>query len=216
MDNKTAATDLLLYYRRFLPPTIATQIVEEIEKVPERKLWTPEDLKCEEHFKATTKRRPDGQLVVKLPLKEETGQLGNSLQQARGQLRRLLFHLERNTEVYKKYNNFIDEFVNLGHKEQLADNQLVRLHYNCFYIPHQLVSKGSSATKKTSSDFQRIIKDIWNITQRKIDGWTNSSERTFQQFVLLRIASGNTLSDIANMYRQVQLEEEDRDYRQIL
>ena len=93
----------------------------EIEEVPERKRWTPEELKCEEHFKATTKRRPDGRFVVKLLFKEEIGLLGDSLQQARRRLRSLLYRLERNPELYKKYNNFINEFLNLGHMEEVPD-----------------------------------------------------------------------------------------------
>ena len=113
----------------------------EIEEVPERKLWLPEELKCEKHFKATTTRRPDGRFVVKLPFKEEIGLLGDSLKQARRRLRSLLYRLERNPELYKKYNNFINEFLNLGHMEEVTDNELVRPHYNCFYMPHHCVFK---------------------------------------------------------------------------
>ena len=47
----------------------------EIEEVPERKLRTIEMLICEEHFKATTKLRPDGRFVVILPFQEEVGLL---------------------------------------------------------------------------------------------------------------------------------------------
>ena len=113
-----------------------------------KKMWTPEELKCEEHFKATTKRRLDGQFVVKLPFKEEVGLLGDSIQQAGGRLRNLLSSFDRNPELYKKYNNFINKFINLGHMEEIPDNGLVRPHYNCFYMPHHCVFKDSSTTTK--------------------------------------------------------------------
>ena len=94
----------------------------EIEEVPER---SPEELKCEEHFKSPTKSRPDGQFMVKLPIKEEVGLLGDSLQQARRRLRSLLFRLERNPDLYQKYKNFINEFFHLGHMDETPDNELV-------------------------------------------------------------------------------------------
>ena len=82
-------------------------------------MWTPEELKCEEHFKATTKCRPAGRFVVKMPFKEEIGFFGDSLQQARRRLRSLIFRLERNPELDRNYKNFINEFVNLGHMEEI-------------------------------------------------------------------------------------------------
>ena len=136
----------------------------EIEKVPERKLWTPEELKCEEHLKATTKRRPDGRFVVKLPFKEEIGLLGDSLQQARRRLRSLLYRLERNPELYKKYNNFINEFANFGHMEEVSDNELVRLHFNCFYMPHHCVFRDSSTTTKLRVVFDASAKTTSGIS----------------------------------------------------
>ena len=189
----------------------------EIEEVPEKKLWTPEELKCEEHFKATTKRRPDGRFVVKLPFKEEIGLLGDSLQQARRRLRSLLYRLERNPELYKKYNNFINEFLNLGHMEVIPDNELVRPHYNCFYIPHHCVFKDSSTATKLRVFFDASAKTTSGISLNdKLMVGPTVQKDLFSILIRFRMHQVALSADIAKMYRQVELEEEDRDYHRIL
>ena len=72
--------------------------------------------------------------MVKLQFKEEIGLLGDSLQQARRRRRSLHFRFERNPEIYKKFNNFINEFVNLGHMEEIPDNDLLQPHFNRFFM----------------------------------------------------------------------------------
>ena len=188
----------------------------EIEENPERKMWTPEEVKSEEHFKVTTKRRPDGRFVVKLPFKEEIGLLGDSLQQALRRLRSLLFRLERNPELYKKYNSFINEFINLDHKF-VPDNELVRPHYNCFYMPHHCVFKDSSTTAKLRVVFDASAKTKSGISlnDELMVGPTVKKD-LFSVLIRFRKHQVALSADIAKMYRKVELEEEDRDYHRIL
>ena len=50
----------------------------EIEEMPATKHLTDEERRCEEHFKSTTRRSPEGRFIVKLPFKNEIGELGDS------------------------------------------------------------------------------------------------------------------------------------------
>ena len=50
----------------------------ETEEVPAIKPWIPGERGCEEHFNSTTRCSPEGRFIVKLPLKEEVGALGDS------------------------------------------------------------------------------------------------------------------------------------------
>ena len=91
----------------------------EIEEVPATKHLTNEERRCEEHFKSTTRRSPEGRFIVKLPFKNETGELGDSQQQAQRRLRSLLHRLQKQPDLYRRYNEFINEFIKLGHMEEV-------------------------------------------------------------------------------------------------
>ena len=48
----------------------------EIEEVPATKHLTEEERTCEEQFKSTIRRNPDGRFIVQLPFKKKNGELG--------------------------------------------------------------------------------------------------------------------------------------------
>ena len=50
----------------------------ENEAVPETKLWSLEELDCEEHYVQTHSRDENGRYVVRLPFKKERALLGDS------------------------------------------------------------------------------------------------------------------------------------------
>ena len=180
-------------------------------------MWTPEELKCEEHFQTTTKRRPAGKFVVKMPFKEEIGFFGDSLQQTRGLLRCLVFRLERNPELDRNYNNFINEFINLGHMEEIPDNELVRPHYKCFYMPHHCVLKDSSTTTKLRVIFDASAKTTSGISLNgKLMVRLTVQKDLFSILFRFRMHQAEVLVDIAKFNRQVELEEEYRVYHRIL
>ena len=155
--------------------------------------------------------------MVKLPFKEEVGLIGDSPQQARRRLLNLLFRLERNPELYKEYSNFIIEFVNLGHMEEVRDKELVRSHYNCFYTPHYCVFKDSSKTTKLRVVFDASAKTTFRISLNdKLMLGPTVQKDLFSILIRFRMHQVKFSAEIAKMYRQVVLEEEDRNYHRIL
>ena len=154
--------------------------------------------------------------MVELPFKEEVGLLGDSLQQARRRLRSLLFCLERNTELYKKYNKFINEFSNLGHIEEVPDNELMRPHYNCLYMPHRCVFKDSSTATKLRVVFDALAKttSVTSLNDKLMLGPTVQKD-LFGIFIRFPMHPVPLSANIAKTYRQVELEE-DRGYHRIL
>ena len=91
----------------------------DIDEVPSTNYLTDEEKRCEENFKSTTKRSPEGGFIVKLPFQKKIGELGDSQQQARGRFRSLIHRLQEKPDLYRRYNEFINEFNKLGHKEEV-------------------------------------------------------------------------------------------------
>ena len=198
---------------RFLSATKATQIYKVFGK--SRKFQKENcDQQSSLNVRNTSKQQLNaGQmddLVVKLPFKEEVGQLGDSLQQARRQLRSLIFRLERKPELYKKYNNFINEFISLGHIEEVPDNELVRPHCNCFSMSQHCVSKDSSTTTKFRVVFDASAKTTsGKFFNDKLMVGPTVQKDLFSILIRFRMHQVELSADIARMYRQVDLEEED-------
>ena len=155
--------------------------------------------------------------MVKLSFEEEFGLLGDSLQQARRRLHSLLFRLERNPELYKKYNNFINEFINLGPMEEAPDKELVRPHYNFFYMPHPCFFKDLGTTKKIRNVFDASAKTTSGTSHNdKLMVGPAARKDLFSTLIRFRMHQVAFSAVIAKFNRQVVLEEEDRDYHRIL
>ena len=87
--DKTYTNDLQTFFVSSGPENLRR--FWEIEEVPAAQLWTAEEKRCDDHFKETTRRSPEGRFIVKLPFKNETKALGDSLQQAKKRLRNPTF-----------------------------------------------------------------------------------------------------------------------------
>ena len=140
--DKTYTNDLQTFFVSSEPENL--QRFCEIEEVPAAQLWTIEEKGCDDHFKETTRKRPEDSFIVKLPLKNETKALTDSLQQDKKRLRSLLFRLERQPDLYKRYAEFIGEFFHLGHMKKFPTSELIKPVENCYDLCHHCVFRESS------------------------------------------------------------------------
>ncbi|KYN39315.1 hypothetical protein ALC56_06302, partial [Trachymyrmex septentrionalis] len=90
----------------------------EIEEVSQEASRSPEEHQCEEHFKATHSRTPEG---------------------------RLSFDYRLKTDHLRKYREFIADYETLGHMIKSLPTEVVKPEQN-YYIPHLAVLRDSSAT----------------------------------------------------------------------
>ena len=98
--EKTYTNDLQTFFVSSEPEIL--ELFWEIEEVPAAQLWTTtEEKRCDDHFNETTRRSPEGRFIVKLPFKNETKALGDSLQQAKKRLRSLLLDWKDNLTFTK-------------------------------------------------------------------------------------------------------------------
>ena len=95
----------------------------ELENIPHKKHLTTEKKLCEKHYDTTTRRNENGRFVVQMPFKENS-RLGLSKITAMRRYLNLESKLHANPELQKKYAEFIQEFLDLGHLEKVPSEDL--------------------------------------------------------------------------------------------
>lgn len=95
-----------------------------LEECTTRKLWSQEEILCEEHFQLHTKRE-NGRFVVTIPLKDSLSKLDDSKSQAEKRFMLLEKKLNRNETLQNEYVKFMREYEELGHMRKVSnfDNQ---------------------------------------------------------------------------------------------
>ncbi|XP_031632795.1 uncharacterized protein LOC116346734, partial [Contarinia nasturtii] len=165
-----------------------------------------------EHYDNNTRRNEDGRYVVTLPFRDNIEDLGNSRRNALAQLLHQERRLERDAKLKQMYDEFINEYINMGHMVECEDSDI----QSGYYLPHHAVFKDSTTTKlrvvfdasrKTSSGLSlndcmmagpRIQDELYNIMLR------------FRSYEIAFTA------DVAKMYRQILVAEEQQNYQRIL
>ncbi|XP_015189825.1 PREDICTED: uncharacterized protein LOC107073646 [Polistes dominula] len=103
---------------------------------------TPEEQKCELHFKTTHSRDSTGRCIVKIPLKLPPTVLGDSYQTVHRSLQRILKRLGRDTQYDRLYTQFMPEYEQAQHMIKLDDSLVGRRSH--YYLPHHVVLKPDS------------------------------------------------------------------------
>ena len=96
--------------------------------------------------------------------KEDSEPLGDSYHQAKRRLRSLIFPLEKQPDVYNRNSLFIQEFIQLGHMEEVPRNKIHMPATNCFYLPHHCVIEDASSTTKLRVVFDASAKSASGVS----------------------------------------------------
>ncbi|XP_046601938.1 uncharacterized protein LOC124295560 [Neodiprion lecontei] len=116
------------------------------EEVSKPLALTSEEERCEQHFRETVSRTASGRYVVRLPLKDNAVELGNSRNSAHQMLHRLEKRFGSDAKVKEAYSSFLLEYRELGHMRRAInipeDNSRV------FYLSRHGVVRDSSSTTK--------------------------------------------------------------------
>ncbi|XP_046599168.1 uncharacterized protein LOC124295053 [Neodiprion lecontei] len=116
------------------------------EEVSKPLALTSEKERCEQHFRETVSRTASGRYVVRLPLKDNSVELGNSRNPAHQMLLRLEKRFGSDAKLKEACSSFLREYRELGHMRRAIntpeDNSRV------FYLSHHGVVRDSSSTTK--------------------------------------------------------------------
>lgn len=118
---------------------------------------TNEELKCELDFRNNHKIETDGRYTVKLPLKQNYVELGESYSIALKCLLSLERRLEKNIELKTQYTDFLKEYEKMGHMSRINPD-LDLPGEICVYLSHHAVIRESSSTTKLRVVFNASLK----------------------------------------------------------
>ncbi|XP_047538564.1 uncharacterized protein LOC125072096 [Vanessa atalanta] len=186
---------------------------EPTDKINQR--LTPEEQKCEDLFATTTKRDCKGRYIVRLPFTKETpaSKYGNlreiAVRRFYGQEKRLI----RNRDLKKQYDDTIEEYLQLGHMEQIKFNK----NTEAVYLPHHAVIREDKATTKVRVVFDASCKGENGISLND-DLLIGPRLQPDLRHLIMKFRLGPIclVADIVKMYRMVKVAQQDVDYQRLV
>ena len=189
----------------------------QLENVPQHYNKTSEERLCETHFTQTTRRDENGRFIVKLPFKVNSSKLGDSFSNAEKRFLSLEKKLDKDKSLKARYSAFINEFLELGHMEEVPRNEIEISPEKSFYLPHHCVLKDSSTTTKLRVVFDASVKTSTGTSLNELlMVGPKIQNDLFAILLRFRFYPIVFSADIAKMYRQVLLDKEDKDFHRIL
>ncbi|XP_070526958.1 uncharacterized protein [Cardiocondyla obscurior] len=175
-----------------------------------------EEKECEAHFVRTHSRTASGRYVVRLPVRELLPNLEDSERVARRTLAGVERRLAGDERLYELYSDFMKEFLTLGHMAPVPSASGQSGGRVC-YLPHHGVMKGEGPAAK--------IRVVFNGSARISNGVTLNESLRCGPNLLPALADILTrwrrykfaaTTDVAKMYRQVLIHEDDHDLQRVL
>jgi hypothetical protein len=154
-------------------------------------------------------QQEDGRLVVRLPLKEDSTQLGKSRRLAESRLLSIERRLEQDAQLKTQYQQFMTEYEELGHMTPVTAHEGNQPHY---YLPHHPVIRNSSTTTKMRVVFDGSSKSSSGLSLNDLL-YVGPTVQPDLYSIVLRFCTHHICftADIAKMYRQVLIHPDDRD-----
>ncbi|XP_065365492.1 uncharacterized protein LOC135958516 [Calliphora vicina] len=188
----------------------------ELEEVPQATRWSEREEICEELYRTTTYRNPDGRYVVSLPFRREFYNevtLGDSRHSALSQFMRNETRLLKNPQLKSQYDTVISEYFEMGHIKAVNPSDSKATSY---YLPHHAVFKPDSLTTKLRVVFNASNPSSNGVSLNNIlyPGPVLQADLTvlILQWRLFRYVFN---ADIEKMYRQILIHPEQTQFQRI-
>ncbi|XP_028171605.1 uncharacterized protein LOC114360928 [Ostrinia furnacalis] len=183
----------------------------EIEEISSEPSQSNDDQECIDFYKTTTTRRNDGKYQVRLPLKKDIHELGQSRNKAIAQFLQLERKFKANPKVETEYKMFMHEYQDLGHMQKA----------NCkttpeYFLPHHCVLRESTTTS---------LRVVFNASQNTSNGKSlndymhkgpNLQQDLFALILKWRQYYIAFTADIEKMFRQIWIHPDDLKFQKII
>lgn len=186
----------------------------ELEEVSAPPAHSQDDLECEMHFRATTKRDESGRYTVALPFKEDLYKLGDSFSTARKRFLCLERKLETSNILRAAYNDIIHEYIAKGYVTKLRHDTAPDV---CYFVPHHCVIREDKASTKIRMVLDASCKTSTGLSLNdtlhsgpNIQGDLNNIILNFRLFKIAVSA------DCRQMFLQIGMRDSDRRFQRIL
>lgn len=184
------------------------------KEVHETRQLNAQEIHCQDYFSKTTRRDATGRFIVRLP-KNEDVTLGESKQQAERRFRALERRFRRQPSMKKDYVQFMRDYKEQGHMS-LVSPDAIEGKEQCF-IPHQPVLRPDSITTKIRVVFDASAKTNNDKALNDLL-LAGPNLQVDLLHILLRFRTYEYVinGDIAMMFRQILVAEEDRSLQLVL
>ncbi|XP_050535103.1 uncharacterized protein LOC126902121 [Daktulosphaira vitifoliae] len=184
----------------------------KLEEINSENQYSSEERACVEHFERTVKRDHTGKFIVKLPLKNDIEQLGESKSMAMRRFLSIENKLRNNLNLRESYVEFMNEYAQLNHMEESEIE-----HQKSYYMPHHAVVRDQSATTQTRVVFDASAASSTGVSlnQLLMKGPVIQDELV-NILARFRVHKYVLSADIAKMYRQIWVDKDDRRFQKIL
>lgn len=188
----------------------------ELNEIPSTTPPTEEERICEEWFVATHSRRRDGRYIVRLPFKPGgLDMLGDSFSAASKSFASLERQLAKDDKLSAAYRFFLEEYAELGHMAPLQSCDFQKS--SVYYLPHHPVIRESSKTSPLRVVFNAssVTNSGYSLNDCLLTGRKLQADLTS---LLLRWRNHRLVfvADMAKMFRQILVHEEDADLQRII
>lgn len=180
------------------------------DQIPIKRYRTQEEQLCEEIFIQNITVNQEGRYIARMPLQENAPLVIGSYEIAYARLMQIERKFSRNPELREKYVKFMRESETLNHMSKVPTKEMNS--DKAIYIPHH-----SAGTEKfrTVFDGSAKAKNGVSINDIQLNGEKIQPELTtiLMRFRTHRVA---LTADVAKMYRQILIPEDQRDLQRIL
>ncbi|XP_015123797.1 uncharacterized protein LOC107045903 [Diachasma alloeum] len=182
--------------------------VEDFDHEPVR---SRDEIYCEQHYLAHTKRDVSGRYIIRLPFRDSKFNLGESRRQALKRFSSLDRKLSSNPPLKSEYIRVMEEYISLGHMTLCDETE------GGYYLPHHAVIKDSSETTKVRVVFDASAKTSTGISLNDTLLVGPTIQNTiFEQVLRFRTHRYVITADIEKMYRQILVHPDDRQFQKVL
>ena len=187
----------------------------KVEEPPSKPLITKDEKRCETLFETSTIQDGEGRFIVRIPFRAERPVLGPSKDIALRRLHSTENRIMRNPNLHRQYVEFMEDYLCQGHMEEVPDKEHDR--YGACYLPHHAIVRPGAITTKLRVVFDASCKtqNGRSCNDEQLVGPVVQDDLTaiIMRFRLYQFAING---DISQMYRQIWVHADDRDFQRIL
>lgn len=182
--------------------------------LPTKTILSPRDQECEDHYDLHTRRDETGRYIVRLPFLCNGLNLGQSIGVAMRRFLNLEKKLDKNPIAKELYVEFINEYQQLGHLQELSNFDSAAVHY---FLPHHCVLKPLSSSTKLRVVFDASCKTSTGVSLNDLlHSGPKLQDDLFVILLRFRLFRYVLTGDIQKMFREVCVDEKDTNYQLIL
>ncbi|XP_033361813.1 uncharacterized protein LOC117240065 [Bombus vosnesenskii] len=175
----------------------------EIDERPPIKHISEAERRCEDHFRAHTRRTSEGRYIVALPFNEKFPSLGSSKALAMKRLASLNRRFQRDRRFEADYRAVIQDYLDRGHMSKISPDSADE---GAYYLPHHAVIKAASETTKLRVVFDGSAASSTGVSLNDtLYTGSKLQEGLFNILLRFRLHQYVLTGEIEKMYRQFLL-----------